>query len=74
MANGKPTATAHDGKIEALTIKEAAQVLRLESRSVRYLFHTGAIEGNQLGHAIRLNADSVYNWLRSRRASSDTEG
>ncbi len=64
---------AQDAEPKALTVREAGRVLRLESRSVLHLFHTGAIEGNQLGHAIRLNADSVYNWLRGKPAASDTE-
>ncbi len=54
----------------AVTIREAADLLHLDPRTVRAMFHAGEIAGNQRGHAIRLSRASVLEWLGGRRQTS----
>ena len=58
----------------ALTVQETSQVLRLDPRTVRAMLHTGELEGNQRGHAIRISRASVLDWLRGKRPSRARRG
>ena len=51
-----------------LTVPEAAELLRLDVRTVRDMFHRKQIEGNRHGTAIRLLRDSVLDWARGKCA------
>jgi len=51
----------------ALTVQEAADLLRLDSRTVRAMVRTGELQGNQRGHAIRVSRSSVVDWLSGKR-------
>lgn len=53
-----------------LTVSEAAELLRLDPRTVRHLFATGVLEGNRIGHAIRLSRVSVLDWASGKRRVS----
>ena len=50
-----------------LTVGEAADLLRLDRRTVRSMVRSGELEGNQRGHAIRVSRPSVVDWLRGKR-------
>jgi excisionase family DNA binding protein len=50
-----------------MTVVEAAELLRLDPRTVRDMLRTGELEGNQRGHAIRISRTSVLDWLRGKR-------
>lgn len=47
----------------ALTVKEAASILRLSTRTVREMVRTGELAGNKRGHAIRISRSAVLAWL-----------
>ena len=51
----------------ALTVHEAAGLLRLDPRTIRAMVRSGELEGNHRGHAIRLSGASVLEWLRGKR-------
>ena len=51
----------------ALTVAEAAGLLRLDPRTVREMVRSGELEGNQRGHAIRVSRSSVLDWVRGKR-------
>jgi excisionase family DNA binding protein len=51
----------------ALTVHEAARLLRLDPRTIRAMLRAGDLEGNHRGHAIRLSGASVLEWLRGKR-------
>jgi excisionase family DNA binding protein len=51
----------------ALTVHEAARLLRLDPRTIRAMIRAGELEGNHRGHAIRVSGASVLEWLRGKR-------
>lgn len=51
----------------ALTVQEASRILRLDPRTIRAMLHSGELDGNQKGHAIRISRSSVVDWLRGKR-------
>ncbi|WP_198133800.1 helix-turn-helix domain-containing protein [Anaeromyxobacter dehalogenans] len=51
----------------AVTVSEAARLLRLDPRTVRSMLRAGDLDGNQKGHAIRISRSSVLEWLRGKR-------
>jgi excisionase family DNA binding protein len=51
----------------ALTVQDAARVLRLDPRTIRGMVRSGELDGNQKGHAIRISRSSVLDWLRGKR-------
>jgi excisionase family DNA binding protein len=51
----------------AVTVKEAAMLVRLDARTIRAMVLSGELEGNQRGHAIRVSRASVLDWLRGKR-------
>jgi excisionase family DNA binding protein len=54
----------------ALTVREAAGLLRLDPRTIRAMVLAGELEGNHRGHAIRVSHASVVEWLRGKRRVS----
>ena len=54
----------------ALTVTEAAEMLRLDPRTVRAMLRAGELEGNQRNHAIRISRSSVLDWLCGKRRVS----
>lgn len=65
-ADGQP----RDQPPIALTVREAAGLLRLDPRTIRAMVLTGELEGNHRGHAIRVSHASVVEWLRGKRRVS----
>ncbi len=51
----------------ALTVGQAAELLRFDPRTIRDMVRTGELEGNQRGHAIRISRTSALDWLRGKR-------
>jgi excisionase family DNA binding protein len=56
-----------------LTLKEAASLLRLDSRTVRLLYRRGEIVGGGTGHRTRLSYQSVIDWASGKCASGSKE-
>ena len=59
-----PVPSARHDLPHVLTLREAAELLRIDPRSVRDLFVAGEIEGNRHGRLIRLSTASVLAWVR----------
>jgi len=60
----------HRAPPAALTVSEASELLRLDPRTIRAMVHSGELDGNQRGHAIRVSRSSVLDWLRGKRRVS----
>ncbi len=54
----------------SLTVKQASQLLQLDVRTIRDMFHRGDIAGNQVGRAIRIDRQSVVMWVRGKCSGS----
>jgi len=52
---------------EALTVREAALLLRFDPRTIRAMVRSGELEGNCRGRTIRVSRSSVLEWLRGKR-------
>ena len=50
-----------------VTVAEAAEMLRLDPRTIRELFRRGELAGNQCGHAIRLSREGIVRWSSGKR-------
>lgn len=64
---GPPEEAEQAGAPFALTVTETSTLLRLDPRTVRDMVHSGELEGNQRGHAIRVCRSSALDWLRGKR-------
>ena len=58
----------------ALTVAEAARLLRLDPRTVRRLLQNGALAGNRSGHVLRLSRASVLAWIAHRERNVGWSG
>lgn len=58
----------------ALTVHEAASLLRLDPRTIRAMVRAGELDGNHRGHAIRVSGVSVLDWLRGKRRVPRSKG
>jgi excisionase family DNA binding protein len=51
-----------------LTVEDAANLLRLSTRTVHRLLDTGALPKHQFGRAVRISQDDLHNYItRSRK-------
>jgi len=50
-----------------VTVAEAAELLRLDPRTIREMFRRGDLPGNRCGHAIRLSREGIVRWSGGKR-------